>query len=784
TKCPDFEILEREIQNGLDSLEMDAYGNADKHKVVKAYRRSAAGNEQPLPSDVRTPESLVSTLDYLVDEVLSQQPLEKCHAFIRDRTRSIRQDFTLQNIRDITAVQVHERIARFHILCLHEMCGLDESKFSEQQETEQLRKVLLSLMEFYDDLREEGIETTNEPEFRAYYMLSHIRDQDIARQAQTLPMHVFKHPYITRALDFFGLVQRNNEIMETSSRRNKPENVEASQNFYSRFFKLIQDSQTTFLMGCMLESHFADVRKGALKAMNVSYMIKAGGVEAEHVRQILAYDSLKQLLNEVHLYGIPLDMSLGEPTIRFGQKHYRTKTPIFVEPLSNPAQVKSLLLVEPKKAGRTFRQIINGDPSSIQPTPPPSSKPTPIPSRPKQPPVTASFTYTDLTGEPPQFANNNSQRQLELKQLEDKAAAAAEAAAAQRKKLDALMQKKKEETEQKKRELERQQQEEAKRRKLEQEQEQQKERLRKEQEERENQLRQERDQQMAAMHRQVVKSQLCNRWLGELMEQAMLENIRARIQRATKTQRFIQHRTRPWLHRVRERIEKRNAKALERHRLWHFHALISSYNPYINAPVNTARPMHSTPEGIRVRVAQSLQAEAFALDNIKEPSHDTQADIWSSENFALFIYPRIQNKIPMMSEKPRWQLLVHVADVTLDSSHWLSCKFGLDGMSRTERYKAFDITIRMVTMDTSLPSQWVDETGAIVFSLPEAARQQSQEQKKHYWETNKQRLTKLTRDLDRYFPGKRVPFLFTYFPDDSCLEDTLAKVSLAIEFVS
>lgn len=76
----------------------------------------------------------------MIDKVLSVYTLEKCHAFIRDRTRSIRQDFTLQNIRDITAVQVHERIARFHILCLHEMCGMDESKFSEQQETEQLRK--------------------------------------------------------------------------------------------------------------------------------------------------------------------------------------------------------------------------------------------------------------------------------------------------------------------------------------------------------------------------------------------------------------------------------------------------------------------------------------------------------------------------------------------------------------------------------------------------------------------------------------------------------------------
>jgi hypothetical protein len=190
--------------------------------------------------------------------------------------------------------------------------------------------VLLSLIEFYDDLREEGIETENEAEFRAYYMISHIRDQDVARQAQTLPINIFRHPYLQRALEFHALAQRNNEIMETSSRRNKPLNTEACQNFYSTFFRLIADPNTTFLMACMLECHFADVRKGALKAMNVSYMMKAGGVEAEYVRQVLAYDTLQQLLQEVHLYGISIDMSLNEPTIRFGQKHYRTKVPIFV----------------------------------------------------------------------------------------------------------------------------------------------------------------------------------------------------------------------------------------------------------------------------------------------------------------------------------------------------------------------------------------------------------------------------------------------------------------------
>lgn len=187
----------------------------------------------------------------------------------------------------------------------------------------------MSLTEFYDDLREEGIESENEAEFRAYYLLSHIRDQDIARQAQTLPIHIFRHPYMTQALELHALSQRNNEIMETSSRRNKPENIEASQNYYSKLFKMIADDQTSFLMACMMECHFSDIRKGALKAMNIAYMAKASCVPAEHVRRVLAYDSLKHLLEELVLYGIPINMSLGEPTICFGVKHYRTKASVF-----------------------------------------------------------------------------------------------------------------------------------------------------------------------------------------------------------------------------------------------------------------------------------------------------------------------------------------------------------------------------------------------------------------------------------------------------------------------
>jgi uncharacterized protein YxjI len=64
--------------------------------------------------------------------------VENTHFFVRDRMRSIRQDYTLQNERGISAITVHEKIARYHIACSHLLC--ETSSFSESQEMEQLRK--------------------------------------------------------------------------------------------------------------------------------------------------------------------------------------------------------------------------------------------------------------------------------------------------------------------------------------------------------------------------------------------------------------------------------------------------------------------------------------------------------------------------------------------------------------------------------------------------------------------------------------------------------------------
>lgn len=141
--CPMYEREQREFQNDVKRWEINpSTGRIDKELAVKAFHRPAAGNEQALPSDVRPSDVLKRTLDYLVTKIVSNcDPLDKdTHGFVRDRTRSIRQDFTLQNERGLQAIDCHERIVRFHILSLHHMCEIDG--FDAHQEMEQLRKSL------------------------------------------------------------------------------------------------------------------------------------------------------------------------------------------------------------------------------------------------------------------------------------------------------------------------------------------------------------------------------------------------------------------------------------------------------------------------------------------------------------------------------------------------------------------------------------------------------------------------------------------------------------------
>ena len=118
-------------------------------RMVKRYRRPAAGYEEQLPSDIRPPLILQKTLDYLMDEIVGcPEPLSNAHKFVWDRTRAIRNDFSIQQVTKVEelriAISCFERITRFHILSLHQLAGSSDNSvdFDAYQEREQLNNTL------------------------------------------------------------------------------------------------------------------------------------------------------------------------------------------------------------------------------------------------------------------------------------------------------------------------------------------------------------------------------------------------------------------------------------------------------------------------------------------------------------------------------------------------------------------------------------------------------------------------------------------------------------------
>lgn len=354
--CPEFEREEREYQNNVDLLERYPGTNRiDPAKAVKIFHRPAAGNDQPLPSDVRPPRILIQTLDYLFHELLPAHPLSETHHFLRDRTRAVRQDFTMQNVRGAEAIECNERIARYHVLALGTL--REQSTFSESQELEQLRKVLKSLNEFYDDARASSppIPTPNEPEFRAYNILTHLRDPDIIWSTELLPHSVFHSPLFQTALQLHSLAQRSN--LGRGER--------ASPNAFSRFFKLLSSPSVPYLFGCILSTHFADIRRGALDTLRKAYVNQHSLFPARTLAKILGCDDEREVQELCTAVGLECRIENGRLVVELHKGAVLTSGVI-------PSRVFKRL-VEAKRGSTPYGDVIDGTHSStysVSPIPP------------------------------------------------------------------------------------------------------------------------------------------------------------------------------------------------------------------------------------------------------------------------------------------------------------------------------------------------------------------------------------------------------------------------------
>lgn len=250
---------------------------------------------------MRPPSVLVTTLNYLINNFLnSDDTLKMTHGFLRDRTRSIRQDFTMQSYSGSEAVTCHEIIARLHIVSLHKLADEPITKFVPQQEMEQLQKVLTTLQQLYDDARGVGITYPNEPEFRAYQLIIHLRDQDQERQAQRWPSDLFDSKPVQQALKFFELAQRNNgEAVHL-----RLGNTESCMNFFGTLFRLVKSKTTSYLQACLLEFNFNDIRKTALKAIKSTYRVETKLVFLKDIKEMLGYESEELVIRDCQQYGL------------------------------------------------------------------------------------------------------------------------------------------------------------------------------------------------------------------------------------------------------------------------------------------------------------------------------------------------------------------------------------------------------------------------------------------------------------------------------------------------
>ncbi|KAN0103314.1 SAC3/GANP/Nin1/mts3/eIF-3 p25 family domain containing protein [Hyaloscypha variabilis] len=356
--CPDFERVSRIMDLRIDPNERE--GNLPSQtKMVKALARSAAGQDAPLPSDIRTVAALRRTVDHLFHEILGDRALPDVHGFLWDRTRAIRRDFVFHSSMTPTELvdQVYclEHITRFHVTALHQMSkeNLSADKFSEQQELEQLGKSILSLIHTYEDCKAQRVICENEAEFRAYYVLFNSHDPGILDTVQTWGYKFWKESEdIKVAIELVEALQNTWELHGPL----KPQSANnIAQNGFSRFFTIIEDRKISYTLACFAEIYFNDIRKSALKTILGSYRKQRDQTKDWTMSKLNAYlrfDTEEEVAPFLEAHGLRTDEIDGEEYLSF-------EVTEISDPWPKLKQTHSKDIVEWKRGNYSLSEVID-----------------------------------------------------------------------------------------------------------------------------------------------------------------------------------------------------------------------------------------------------------------------------------------------------------------------------------------------------------------------------------------------------------------------------------------
>ncbi|CAO2833098.1 unnamed protein product [Amaranthus hypochondriacus] len=258
--CPEKERSQRERLRDLAAFErLDGYpGKSSSSLAVKKFCRTISLKEVQ-PSDLRPLSVLKDTLDYLMKLLdSSDHSFLVLHDFIFDRTRSIRQDLSMQNINNEEVISMYEKMVRFHVKSHHRLrrCEGDDTILSSihHLNMEQLTKCLASLYNLYDINRTFDFLFDNEAEFRSLYILLHL-DSHSHSTGESLSLwfsRLSSFIISSKEMCFARKVLRFFRVG----------------NFW-RFFHIVA-SEATSLQLCALEPYIFEVRAQAIACINSS----------------------------------------------------------------------------------------------------------------------------------------------------------------------------------------------------------------------------------------------------------------------------------------------------------------------------------------------------------------------------------------------------------------------------------------------------------------------------------------------------------------------------------
>lgn len=377
--CPEYERWERQQTNRLSSFETSGSFDegtplVDHKRAVKAYARAAAGVLVPLPVDIRTPETLRRTNDYLISDILDTHhavPQEAprdgaIYNFLRDRFRAIRKDFRFQRYAGPELVHVLETQVRYLIYAGYAHTELDDVMFSKAQHQEQLMEAMSSLMESYAHAAKAGKRCANEAELRSYFVLLKANDSDTMRHMDQFreelwnPALAANRPLL-HARNVLVLLQQNSERFGT------PKHFLFQ---WGRFFRVAASHRTTYLAACLMWRQSLKVRRRALMMIGTSVGNggRSAGPSLSDLTENLWFDNLEQTASFCAMHGLGCEKEDGEQEEGEQKVQFKEgKSWLYEEPsIADLSSVRlSRRLVDAKYPGGKLSELMLGGTSMV-----------------------------------------------------------------------------------------------------------------------------------------------------------------------------------------------------------------------------------------------------------------------------------------------------------------------------------------------------------------------------------------------------------------------------------